>query len=72
MTTVVDTPEGIAFFQLLSIKGRLKLEIDSGIKFSCGVSTLAAVNRLYGQNFKTKKKALAYVEEQIKEIQDGR
>ena len=47
---VIDTPEGIEAFRLLSIKGRLKLEL-MGLKFKRGAhgsSTFAYVKRTWG------------------------
>lgn len=32
-TIVIDTPEGIEFFRLLSVKGRCKLQLRSGLRF---------------------------------------
>jgi hypothetical protein len=40
--TIVDTPDGITAFRMLSIHGRLKLEMK-GIKFR--ISTFAAIRR---------------------------
>jgi hypothetical protein len=61
----VITGDGIAYFQLLSIRGRLKLEI-AGIRFK-GPNTLKSVNAIFGQNFKTKKAALEFIEEKVVE-----
>lgn len=65
-TTVIDTPEGIELFRLCSMRGRLKLEINSGLKFR--VSTLKVVNRHLGSKCRTKKQALEVVEEHIKAL----
>lgn len=48
-TIVVDTPQGIEFFRLLSIRGRLKL-MSKGIKFKelPGRSTLKVAQSDYG------------------------
>jgi hypothetical protein len=69
MSTVISTPEGIAYFQLLSIKGRLSIEINTGLKFR--TSTLAAVNRMFGQSFRTKRQALRYIEDKINEMEES-
>ena len=58
--TMVTTKDGIAFFQLLSIRGRLKIEVETGLKSR--VSTLAAAKALYGVFSNTKKGALAEIE----------
>ena len=42
---VCDTPEKIDFFRLLSLRGRLKLEIK-GLKF--GIPTGPAVKKMFG------------------------
>lgn len=61
---MVDTKDGIAFFQLLSIRGRLQIEVNTGLKSR--VSSLAAAKRLYGVFSNTKKGALAEVEAYMK------
>jgi len=43
MATVINTPEGISAFRLLSIRGRLELEL-SGLRFKGG-STFVVVKR---------------------------
>lgn len=63
--TVVDTPEGIELFRLLSMRGRLKLEM-TGLRFR--VSTLKAVNRHLGSKCRTRAQALEVVEEHIKAL----
>lgn len=64
---VIDTPDGIAFVQLLSIRGRLRLEI-AGLKFS--VPTLRNIKAMgiVPESCRTKKAALAIVEELIAEM----
>lgn len=62
-TVILADPKGIEMFQLLSMKGRLELEVKTGIKF--GVSTLSAVNRKYGTKFRTKKQAINFIEDII-------
>lgn len=60
---VIDTPSGIDHVQNLAMTGRLKIEIETGLKFR--LSTLAAVNRKFGTNFRTKRRALTFMEEQL-------
>lgn len=60
MSIVVDKPDGIAFFQYLSIRGRLQIEVRTGLQSS--VSTLAAAKRLGMAVSNTKAAALAEVE----------
>ena len=60
---VCKTPESIAMFRLLSLKGRLKLEVNTGLRFR--IATLPVVKREFG--FKGSKKAVlaqleAYIE----------
>lgn len=69
---MMNTPEGIAFFQLLSMRGRLKIEIRTGMKASHGVSTLAACQRMGLTNKRTKRGALADLEAIIAQIQESR
>jgi hypothetical protein len=61
---MLDTPEQIHMFGLLQARGRLKLELK-GIRFK--QSTIAAINRAYGQNLRTRKQALAFLEKTIEE-----
>lgn len=60
MSTVINTPDGIAYFQLLSIRGRLKIEVETGL--GSRVSSLKAAKQLYGIRKNTKKGALAELE----------
>lgn len=68
-TVICDTPESIQLFQLLSIKGRLKLEL-TGIKFH--LNTVTAVNRIFKQPFPAgkngRRKALEFIQERIDEL----
>ncbi len=57
MATIADTPEGITYFQLLTFKGSLSIEVSTGMTHSRG-SVLAAYNRQMGTSFRTKVKAL--------------
>lgn len=67
-SVVVDTPAGIAFAGLLSLRGRLRIELNTGMRHSGG-STLKAYNNAMGTNFKTKKKALKDCNARIEEAQ---
>jgi hypothetical protein len=62
--TMVNTRDGIAFFQLLSIRGRLQIEVNTGL--TSRVSSLKAAKQLYGVFSNTKKGALAEVEAYMK------
>jgi hypothetical protein len=66
----VTTPEGIHMFRLLSLKGRLKLEIR-GMKFS--IRTGPAVKKMFGlPKGCSLKKALAALETEIERLQNER
>lgn len=45
--TVVDTPQGVRFFQLCAFIGAVSLEIK-GMKHSSGLSMTARAKRAYG------------------------
>ena len=62
--TLVSSKDGIAFFQLLSIRGRLQIEVNTGLKSR--FSSLKAAKQLYGVFSNTKKGALAEVEAYMK------
>lgn len=72
MSIIVDTPEGIRFFQLLSIRGRLQIEVDTGMNFSNRMSTLKAAKQLFGVKSNTKKGALKEINALIESIQKER
>lgn len=61
---VFDTPEGIEYFRLLSMKGRLKLEIK-GLRFR--IATMPAVNKVLGTRYRSKQKALDHLTLYIEE-----
>jgi hypothetical protein len=63
---VIDTPDGIEMFRLLSMRGRLHIEIDTGMKFR--VSTLAAMQRQGLTTKRTKIGALADLNAKIAEL----
>lgn len=48
-TIVCDTPDKIRFFQLLSMKGRLKLEMK-GMRFKPvrGMTTASVIKKMFG------------------------
>ena len=60
MSIMVDKPDGIAFFQMLAIRGRLQIEVRTGLRSS--VSTLKAAKTVMGVFSNTKAGALAEVE----------
>lgn len=62
---VLDTPDSIELFRLLSMRGRLRLELK-GYRFR--VPTVPAVNKTLGTNFRKREKALAALEAHIAEI----
>lgn len=55
--TMITTPAGIEHYMISSAIARLRIEVNTGLKFSGG-STLKAVNKLYGIKASTKKRAL--------------
>jgi hypothetical protein len=55
---VIDTPEGIAWYQLQVFKHRLHMEMEG---FRSSTNTLRNYNRLFGTDFKTRKEAHADV-----------
>lgn len=57
----IDTPEGIAHFQMANAIARLRLETKTGMKASRG-STLQFVQAHYGIEARTKAKALRLME----------
>jgi hypothetical protein len=61
---MLDTPEQIQMFALLQCRGRLQLELK-GLRFK--QSTIQAINRAYGQNLRTRKAALEFIEKTIDE-----
>jgi hypothetical protein len=67
MNVVLDTPEQIEFFQLLAMRGRLQLEMK-GLRFR--TSTLKAVNKKLGTNYKRKAQAVEALTAIIEERTD--
>ena len=59
-STVISTPEGISFHRLASMKHMLSIEIKTGMRNSHG-SVMQVINREFGQSFRRKADALAYV-----------
>lgn len=56
---VIDTPDGIAMARLLVLRSALKLEVEHpGMKAS-RIPTLPAARQILGEDFRTKKAALA-------------
>ena len=66
---VFDTPEAIEYFRMCSIRGRLQIESETGIKFR--LPTLVNANRIYGTNFRYKKQMIDYLTEKIEEAKKG-
>lgn len=58
--TTIDTPEGIAFFQLLQMRGALRIEIATGMRHSRG-SVLKLVNTRLGTSFTRKVAAVNHL-----------
>lgn len=67
--TLVDTPEGIAYFQMLSIRGRLHLE-QAGLRFR--LPTLKNANRIYGTNYRTRQQMIDFLDTKINEAKSSR
>lgn len=67
---VIDTPEGIAFAQLLSFRGRLHIEINTGMRSR--VNTLRAYNQRFGTSFKRRPAALADCEARIEAAKEAK
>jgi len=64
-TVVFDTPEGIEFFRLASIKSAVKLE-SKGIRVSSRFSAYATAKKRYGLKG-DREKVLAQLEAMVKE-----
>jgi hypothetical protein len=64
---VAEGPEGVALYRLLTIRRGLKLEIETGMKLSRGISTLAILQREGITAKRTKKGALADLEAYLAE-----
>lgn len=61
MTVLIDTPEGIAHYQMCACIARLRIEVQTGM--TSRASTLKAVKAIYGCPKQTKKGALAWMEQ---------
>jgi hypothetical protein len=59
---VIDTPEGIDMLRVITMRSALKFEVETGMKMT-RISALAATNERFGTDFRTKKKALAFLNE---------
>lgn len=62
---VVDTPDGIEFFQLCARRGALKLE-NRGLKHSSGRSVFKMVKQVYGLRG-TREEVLAQLNDMIEQ-----
>ena len=58
---IVLTGDGIEFFRLLSLKGRLKLEVQTGMNFR--MSCTQTIRDIIGSKTRSKKKLLAEYED---------
>ena len=58
---VIDTPEGIEHFRVVTLISALRIEVSTGMKMSRGISALAVAKRDYGCPKGTKKGALAWM-----------
>lgn len=61
---IVDTPDGIEFFQLCAMRGRLQLEMWG---MRSRVPTLKAVNKKLGTNYKRRAQAVEALDKIIQE-----
>lgn len=60
---LLDTPEEINAFRLLALKGRLKIEVKTGMPFSNhGITTATMVREVIGSKTRSKKKLLGEYE----------
>lgn len=57
MTTVIDTPEGLAWFSFLQVLYALRIEVRTGMRHSQG-SVLKLAQQRYGVTARTKAGAL--------------
>jgi len=71
--TVIDTPEGIAMFQLIALRGALRLEVAGmGVRaLRTQGGAIKVTQRITGAKFRTKRDALAGVTALIDAIQAG-
>lgn len=65
-TIILDTPEQIAMFGLLAMRGRLHIEINTGVKFR--QSSLTALQQAGITSKRTKKGALADLNAHIESL----
>jgi hypothetical protein len=66
---VADTPEKIHFFRLLSLQGRLKLELATGLNFR--LSAAQAVRKMFNLPPRCRKqKCLDVLTAEIERLQD--
>jgi hypothetical protein len=71
---VCDTPDSIRFFSLLSMRGRLKMEMR-GLRFKPvrGMTTATAVKKMFGLPKSCRNaKALARLEEEIEAMKKAK
>ena len=70
MSITINTPEGLEFFSWLQLQGRLRIEVNTGMKFR--QSTLKLVNYKFGTNFRRKQQALDFMDDIIEQVQPTR
>jgi hypothetical protein len=63
--TVLDTPEQIAGYMLLSIRRTLKLEIDTGMRFSTRVNVANQARAVTGCASRNKRTVYAALDKKI-------
>lgn len=61
--TVIDTPDGIEHFQFARCIAALRIEVSTGMTMSRGVSMLKVVQSQFDVKAKTRKAALAELED---------
>jgi len=66
MSIMIDTPEGIQFFRLVTVYHSLKLEVETGMKMTRSANPYAIAKRDYGL-----KGSKASVAEQLGEMVEG-
>lgn len=63
----IDTPEGIDMLRVITMRQALKFEVETGMKMT-RIPVLPAVNERFGTDFRTKKKALAFLNDLFDQI----
>lgn len=63
----IDTPEGIDMVRVITMRHTLRFEVETGMKM-CRIPVLPAVNERFGTAFRSKKKALAFLDDLFDQI----